>query len=76
MTYENLLFPPLEYLESSEQHRENYVTKLYNEHYIYSVQLFENKDFFVSLFNVEKVAILVYMIKIEIKAFIFIEKHI
>lgn len=33
---------------------ENYISKLYNEHYIYSVQLFENKDFFVSLFNVEK----------------------
>lgn len=54
VTYENLSFPPLEYLESSKRQGENYVAKLYNEHYIYSVQLFENKDFLVSLFNVEK----------------------
>ena len=54
MAYENLSFPPLEYLQSSEMKGENYISKLYNEHYIYSVQLFENKDFFVSLFNVEK----------------------
>ena len=54
VAYENLSFPPLEYLQSSEMKGENYISKLYNEHYIYSVQLFENKDFFVSLFNVEK----------------------
>ena len=74
VTYENLLFPPLEYLESSEQHRENYVTKLYNEHYIYSVQLFENKDFFVSLFNVEKSGYIGIYDKNRDKGFYFYRK--
>lgn len=52
VSYENLSFPPLDFLKSAESRKENYVIKLYNEHYVYSVQLFENDNFFVSLFNV------------------------
>lgn len=50
--YENLSFPPLEYLKSIDRQGDNYIKKLYNGDYIYFTQIFENSKFITSQFNV------------------------
>jgi hypothetical protein len=52
--YENLSYPSLDYLNSTQKANKNYIKELSEEDYIYNVQLFENKDFIVSLFDVGK----------------------
>lgn len=52
LEYENLSYPPLEQLKDWGEHQQNYVDKLRDANFIYSMQLFENKGNFVSLFNV------------------------
>lgn len=50
--YENLAFPPLEYLQSIDKQGDNYIRKLYSGDYIHSEQIFENKNFITSQFYV------------------------
>lgn len=52
--YENLSYPSLDYLNSTQKANNNYIKELSEEDYIYNVQLFENKEFIVSLFDVGK----------------------
>lgn len=50
--YENLSFPPLDYLESIEKQGDNYIKHLFTDHFVYFVQIFENRRFLTSQFLV------------------------
>lgn len=54
LEYERLSYPSLEFLRDCEKRRDNYVVKLYDEHFVYSAQFFENNDFLLSTFCVGK----------------------
>ena len=52
--YGNLSYPSIDFLNSTEKRGENYIKKLYEEHYIYFTQILESRNFLVSTFNVGK----------------------
>ncbi|MBQ8531424.1 MAG: 6-bladed beta-propeller [Parabacteroides sp.] len=54
MKYEHLTFPTLEFLNTTKKEKKNYIKELSNENYVYNVQIFENNDFLISLFDVGK----------------------
>jgi hypothetical protein len=50
--YDNLSYPPIDFLNLTDKRGENYIKKLFDEHYVYLSQIFETHNLLVSTFNV------------------------